>query len=331
MAESERVLGVRLQVCSPGVRKSAIRRVERGPGGTLRRLGHSRTALVGLAIVGLFAVLAVTAPVVAPNDPTAINPAQRLEGPSLRFPLGTDHVGRCLLSRLLYGSRWSLGSAALALLMIMTIGVTIGALSGYYGGPLDAVLMRVVDALLAIPGLFLALAIIGMLGPGMSTVMAGIVSVWWVGYARIVRGVVLSLRERRFVEAARALGARDGHIIAHHILPNVLPLVIILATLGLGELVLAISGLNFLGLGAQPPTPEWGAMLNDGRPFLITAPQLMIYPGMAISLAVIGFNLLGDGLRDLLDPHLAQPRQSGEFGSGLYHPSFDCLDTLGMG
>ena len=258
----------------------------------------------GLAIVALFAVAAALAPVLAPHSPTAVNPVQRLQGPSLSHPLGTDNLGRDVLSRLMLGSRWSLGTAGVATLLIMTIGVAAGALSGYYGGRLDNVLMRIVDLLLAFPGLVLALAIAGTLGPGIVNVMIGLVSISWVGYARVVRGLVLSVRERPFVEAARCLGARDRRIIVRHVLPNVVPPVIVLATLEMGGLILAISGLSFLGLGAQPPTPEWGAMLNDGRPFLITAPQLMIYPGAAISLVVIGFNLLGDGLRDALDPRL---------------------------
>ncbi|HEX2249952.1 MAG TPA: ABC transporter permease subunit, partial [Gemmatimonadales bacterium] len=182
--------------------------------------------------------------------------------------------------------------------------------AGYYGRLLDEFLMRIVDVLLAFPSLVLALAIAGTLGPGIVNVMIGLICVWWVSYARIVRGMVLALRERHFIEAARCLGAGDGRIILRHIMPNILPSVVILATLEMGELILAISALNFLGLGAQPPTPEWGAMLSDGRPFLLAAPQLMIYPGLAISAAAVGFNLLGDGLRDVLDPHL-HPRARG--------------------
>jgi peptide/nickel transport system permease protein len=267
-----------------------------------RRFFRDRLALVGLAIVTLFVALSVSAPLLAPYDPTAAHPARRLEGPSLAHPLGTDHLGRDVLSRLLFGARWSLGTAALAMGLVMTIGVSVGALSGYYGGVLDDLLMRVVDTLLAFPHLVLALAIVGTLGPGIVNVMIGLVAIWWVDYARIVRGLVLGIRERPYVEAARCVGASDRRVILRHILPNVLPPVVVLATLEMGSLILALSGLNFLGLGAQPPTPEWGAMLNDGRAFLLGAPQLMVYPGVAISLVVIGFNLLGDGLRDVLDP-----------------------------
>jgi peptide/nickel transport system permease protein len=262
------------------------------------------TAWLGCALVVGFAVVAVGAPVFAPNDPTALHPAQALAGPSPQFPLGTDNLGRCVLSRLLYGSRLSLGTTALAAALIMTIGITLGALSGYFGGFLGGLLMRIVDVLLAFPSLVVALAIAGVLGPSVVNAMLGLVCVWWVGYARVVRGLVLSVRARPYIEAARAIGAGHARILWRHILPNVVPPVIVLVTLEMGQLILAMAGLNFLGLGAQPPTPEWGAMLNEGRPFLQTAPQLMIYPGLAISLAGLGFNLLGDGLRDALDPRL---------------------------
>jgi len=245
---------------------------------------------------------AILAPVLTRFDPATANPVQRLEGPSVVHLLGTDNLGRDVLSRLLFGSRWSLGTAGLATLLIMTIGVSVGAVAGYYGGWLDDIVVLVVDVLLAFPSLVLALAIVGTLGPGIVNVMLGLVSVWWVGYARVVRGLVMSTRQRQYVEAARSLGAPDRRIIVRHVLPNVLPPVMVLATLEMGGLILAISGLSFLGLGAQPPTPEWGAMLNDGRAFLQSAPQLMVYPGVAISLVVVGFNLLGDGLRDVLDP-----------------------------
>lgn len=186
----------------------------------------------------------------------------------------------------------------------MTIGVALRTISGYYGGLVDSIVMRVVDVLLAFPSLVVALALAGTLGPSVGNAMLGLVSVWWVGYARVVRGLVLSVRERVYVEAARVLGASNSRILRRHVLPNVVPPVIVLATLKMGQLILAIAALNFLGLGAQPPAPEWGAILNEGRPYLQTASALMIYPGLAISLVVPGFNLLGDGLRDLLDPRL---------------------------
>lgn len=272
--------------------------------GLLRRLMRDRTAIAGLVIVVVLFGLAILAPLIAPHNPATQYSAERLGAPSLNFPLGTDHLGRCLLSRLLFGSRLSLASAGLASLLILAIGISVGALAGYAGGWVDTVIMRVVDLILGFPLLVLALAITGMIGIGMTSVLVGIVSVWWASYARIVRGLVLSLRERPFIEAARAVGVTPVRIITRHVLPNIIAPVIVLATLEIGGLILAISGLNFLGLGVQPPTPEWGAMLNDGRPFLRSAPQLMIYPGLIISMCVLGFNLLGDGLRDALDPRL---------------------------
>ncbi len=261
-----------------------------------------RLASLGLGLVTLFVVAALAAPILATHDPGVIDAVRRLEGPSQTHLLGTDDLGRDLFSRLLYGSRWSLGTVAISTVLIMTIGVAVGAAAGYFGGVADEVLMRVVDVLLAFPSLLLALAIAGIIGPGVTSVIAALVSVWWASYARIVRGMVLSLREREFITAARGLGASNPRIVVHHILPNILAPVAILATIEMGELILAVAALGFLGLGAQPPASEWGAMVNDARPFLLSSPGLMIYPGMAISLAVIGFNLLGDGLRDTLDP-----------------------------
>lgn len=257
---------------------------------------------VGLGIVVVFAVVALLAPWIAPHDPALIDATNGFAPPGAAHWLGTDNLGRDLLSRLMFGARWSLGIVLVATLVIMSAGIAIGVAAGYAGGVLDAVLMRFVDAILSVPSLLLGLAIVGTLGPGIRSLMIGLASIWWVGYARVVRGLVLSLRERTFVDSARAIGATDRRIIARHILPSILPAVAVLASLEMGELVLAISGLSFLGLGAQPPTPEWGAMLNDGRAFFFTAPQLMLYPGLTISVAVMGFNLLGDGLRDALDP-----------------------------
>ena len=266
------------------------------------RTGMRPSTRVGLGIVVAFAVVALLAPWIAPHDPALVDATNGFAPPGAAHWLGTDNLGRDLLSRLMFASRWSLGIVLVATLVIMSAGVAIGVAAGYAGGVLDGVLMRLVDAILSVPSLLLGLAIVGTLGPGIGSLMIGLASIWWVGYARVVRGLVLSLRERTFVDSARAIGATDRRIIARHILPSILPAVAVLASLEMGELVLAISGLSFLGLGAQPPTPEWGAMLNDGRTFFFTAPQLMLYPGLTISVAVMGFNLLGDGLRDALDP-----------------------------
>lgn len=274
----------------------------------MRRLANDRLSLAGLVIVGLLGVVVLAAPWLAPHDPNSIDAANRLSMPSLEHPLGTDVIGRDLLSRLLVGARWSLGAAAFVTVCVLAIGVVVGTTSGYYGGILDAVAMRVVDALLAFPALLLTLAIVGMIGPGLGSVVA----VTWADYARIARGAVLAVREREYVEAARSIGARDRRLLLRHIAAGILSPVVVLATLEMGQLVLALAGLSFLGLGAQPHTPEWGAMLNDGRLYFLTAPQLMIYPGIAISIAVLGLNLLGDGLRDLLDPRLGNTRNAPE-------------------
>ena len=262
--------------------------------------------VLGLAIVVLAVTAAIAAPVLAPHDPTDVSLEDRLLSPDRDFLLGTDHLGRDELSRLLYGARTTLRTAGVVLTVVFAIALTVGTLSGYYGGWLDTLLMSLVDLLLAFPGLILAVAIAGTLGPSLINVMIAMTAVWWAGYARLVRGMVLSIRHREFVEAARAVGASDKRIMVFHIWRNILGPVVVLATLDMGWIILGISGLSFLGLGAQPPTPEWGAMLNDGRPFLQTAPRMMLYPGAAIFLVVLGFNLLGDGLRDLLDPTVSR-------------------------
>jgi peptide/nickel transport system permease protein len=275
----------------------------------LGRLRRNRLALAGAVLVLVFLFAAVGAPLLAPHDPAAAEAARRLQAPSLAHLLGTDHLGRDILSRLLYGARWSLGTSVFAMAVIVAIGVAVGTIAGYFGGLVDGLLMRVVDVVLAFPALILALALAGTLGPGLGSIVLALICVWWAGYARMVRGLVLSLRERHFVEAARALGLSHARIMLRHLLPNILSPVLVLATLEIGELILVLAALNFLGLGVEPPAPEWGVMINDARPYLLTAPRLMFYPGAAISLLVIGFNLLGDGLRDAMDPHMIpEPR-----------------------
>jgi peptide/nickel transport system permease protein len=275
----------------------------------LRRFLSDRLAAVGLVIVLLLGLAAVLAPVLAPHDPTAIDATRSLEAASGDHPLGTDELGRDVLSRLLFGARWSLGIATLATLVVMVVGTAVGMVAGYFGGWVDALIMRVVDSLLALPSLVLYLAIIGTLGPGLRNVFIALVSISWASYARVMRGMVLSIRERTFVRAARSLGAGDGRIMTRHVLPNVVSPVVVLGSLQLGGTILGLAALGFFGLGAQPPTPEWGTMINQGRLFLQTNPGLMVYPGIAISLAVLGFNLMGDGLRDVLDPQLARTRR----------------------
>ena len=274
-----------------------------------RELRNNKLALFGVIIIFLLIFIAIFAPFIAPHDPVDQELKKRLSSPSIEYPLGTDHLGRCILSRLIYGARISLPIAMTVIGITFAIGVTIGAISGYLGGVTDEIIMRIVDVLLTFPGLILALAIIAALGPGIFNAGIALVVVGWAGYTRIVRGSVLSVKEKEFVEGVRALGATDFYILARHILPNVIAPVIPLAMLGIGYVILAVAGLSFLGLGAQPPMPEWGAMLNDGRAFMRSAPHLMIFPGLAIMVTVLAFNLLGDGLRDALDPR-ARMRKS---------------------
>lgn len=269
---------------------------------TIRAVLQDRSAVVGLTILVVVSLAAIGADVIAPYDPTELDPTANLAGPSSDHWLGTDNLGRDLLSRVIHGARWTLGAAALAATGIVVLGVTVGLLAGYFGGLLDDLLMRLVDVLLAFPSIILALAIVGMLGPSLTNVLIGMVAVWWVDYARVVRGLTLRVVQNDYVLAAHCCGCGRPRMLLRHVLPNVIPPVIVLATLELGALMLAIAGLSFLGLGAQPPTPEWGTMLSDGRLFFLNAPQLMMYPGIAITLVVLGCNLLGDGLRDALDP-----------------------------
>jgi peptide/nickel transport system permease protein len=269
----------------------------------VRRLLRDRSAVAGLIILSLLAIAAVAAPVLAPYSPIEPHYESALQGPSREFLLGTDGLGRDELSRLLFGARISLASVTVAAVAITLLGVAIGLVSGFYGGVVDGGIQRVIDVLLAFPSLVLALAIVGVLGPSIRSVLIAVVAVHWVSYARLVRGMVLSARNQPYVESAVALGSRSWRLMFREILPNVVPPVVILATLEMGGLLLSISALSFLGLGAQPPTPEWGTMLNQARPFFQSHPYLMIAPGMAITLTVLAFNLLGDGLRDALDPN----------------------------
>lgn len=267
-----------------------------------RRLVRDRLTFLGLIFLLGLTLMAVSAPMIAGADPIAIDPANKNQPPSRDFPLGTDNLGRSIWARIVYGARITLSMASLAMAAILTIGVTVGTLAGIYGGWVDDLLMRIVDILLAFPTLILALAIAGMLGPSLSNVLIALVVVGWVSYARVVRGMVLSIKEKEYVESARALGGSQTWLAVRHIVPNVISPVVVLASLDMGNLLLSISAFSFLGLGAQAPTPEWGRMLDDARPFIQTQPQLMLYPGLAVFFTVLAFNLVGDGLRDAVDP-----------------------------
>lgn len=277
---------------------------ERSRSGLARVLRQDPQAVVAVVLLTGFAIASVAAPWVAPHDPLALDVRSRLLGSGREHLLGTDQLGRDVLSRIVFGARWSLGAALVVTTIVTLIGVAVGAACGYARGFLDASVVWVIDALLAFPSLLLALAVIAVLGPGLTGVLVALVAVGWAGYARMVRSMVLSLRERDYVLASRAAGARTTRILRRHLLPNIVSPVVVLASLELGQLILALAGLSFLGLGVQSPTPEWGSMVNEGRPYLLAKPELMIYPGLAISVVVICCNILGDRLRDVLDPRL---------------------------
>jgi peptide/nickel transport system permease protein len=264
----------------------------------LRNFAFTLGAVLTIALI----VVALAAPLLAPFDPDAQDTSRRLEPPSRQHVLGLDDLGRDVLSRIVFGARVSLRVGFSVVVIGSLIGVTLGAIAGYFGGAWDTVIMRICDILLAFPGILLAIALVAVLGPSLNNVILALAVINWVGYARLTRGQVLKIREMEYVTAAKALGARSPRVIVHHVLPNVINPVIVMATLGLAGAILAEAALSFLGLGVQPPTPSWGAMLTSGRQYLGIANHLAIFPGIAIMLAVMGLNFLGDGLIDALDP-----------------------------
>jgi peptide/nickel transport system permease protein len=264
---------------------------------------------LSIFIIAALLLLAITAPWITPHDPENAQPQLRLKDPGGEYPLGTDHLGRCIFSRVIFGIRISLFIGLIVVLLSALIGTILGGMAGYFGGVLDEAIMRVVDAFLSFPSIFLALAVIGFLGSGLSNLMLSIILVEWTGYARLVRSEVLSLQGREFLEAAKSLGASDLYIMSRHILPNILPSVLVMATLSVGYAILGAASLSFLGLGVQPPTPEWGSMMNDARPFIRSHPLMMVFPGTAITVTVLAFHLLGDGIREKLNPRSEVDKQ----------------------
>jgi peptide/nickel transport system permease protein len=265
---------------------------------------------VGAAIVLVAVLAAVVGPWLVPFDPAAQELALRLAGPSAEHWFGLDELGRDIFARVLSGARISLLVGLVVVGVSATIGVAMGSVAGYFGGRIDEAISRLIDILLAFPGLLLAIAMVAVLGPSLTNVVLALSMIGWVGYARLVRGQVLRARELDFVDAARALGATAPRILSRHVIPTALPAVTVQATLGMGGAILAEAALSFLGLGVQPPTPSWGTMLNYGRGHLLDAPHLTVFPGIAIALLVLGFNFLGDGLRDALDPATRAPQKS---------------------
>jgi peptide/nickel transport system permease protein len=269
-----------------------------------RRLARSPNLVVGAAILGLVVGAAIFAPVIAPHSPIDQAFTDQLRPPSPPHLFGTDEFGRDVFSRVLYGARIALVIGVLADGIAAAFGVVLGVLSGYLGGRVDAVVMRSVDVMLAFPYLLLAMVVVTILGPSLTNAMIAIGIVYTPQFARLVRAAVLAIKEQEFVEAAGAVGAGVGRVLVRHVLPNILSPIIVMATLTVGFTIVETAGLSFLGLGASPPTPEWGSMLATGRSFMLTAPWIATFPGLAILFTVVGFNLMGDGLRDLLDPRL---------------------------
>jgi len=260
------------------------------------------TRRIGFAIVALTAIAAVAGPSLVPYDAAAQDLPQRLLGPSWQHPFGLDELGRDILARLLIGARISLMVGLAVVSISATMGTMVGAVAGYAGGWLDNALGRIMDVLLAFPGILLAIALVAVLGPSLTHVVLALVLIGWVSYARLVRGQVLKVRELDYVQAARAVGAPVGRVIVRHVIPATLSSVAVQATLGMAGAIIAEASLSFLGLGVQPPTPSWGTMLDAGRSHLFDAPHLTVMPGLAIALLVLGFNFAGDALRDRFDP-----------------------------
>ncbi|MDR7555392.1 MAG: ABC transporter permease [Armatimonadota bacterium] len=278
------------------------------PAGTLTRvwkmLRRHRLAAAGLVVVGLLVGSAIFADLVAPYPPLQIAMPERLQPPSLRHPLGTDDFGRDVLSRIIHGSRISLQVGAIAVGIALSVGVVLGITAGYVGGRTDSLIMRAMDVVLAFPAILLAIAIMAILGPGTVNVMIAIGIVYIPIFARVVRASTLQVKAQEYVEAARALGASDGRVVLRHVLPGTIDTAVVQASLSLAFAILAEAALSFLGLGTQPPTPSWGAMLAQGREWIERAPWLTLFPGAAIFVTVLALNVIGDGLRDALDPRL---------------------------
>jgi len=280
----------------------AVRPSARRP--LLRKLWRRPPVIAAMVMLVIFIILALAAPLFAPHDPTALIPGAVMRPPSWQYLFGTDELGRDVLSRVIHGARISLQIGVFTISIALALGTLVGITAGFYGGLVDGMLMAVMEVLLAFPQILLAMAIVAMLGPSLTNAMIAVGLSAVPVYARTARGTTLSVRSMDFVEAARAVGAGDGRILLRHVLPNMISPVVVLATAGVGIAILIAAGLSYLGLGAQPPTPEWGAMLSESRAYLRNAWWMATFPGLAITVVVVSLNLCGDWLRDLLDPRL---------------------------
>jgi peptide/nickel transport system permease protein len=294
-----------VETAAPALAVPAPRQQPRGNAARAwSQLRRNRAALVGLVIVAILVFTAIFAPFLAPYNPYTVALDQRLQPPGGAHLLGTDELGRDIVSRLIYGARVALWVGIVTVVLAGALGISGGLVAGYLGGSWDAVIMRLVDVFLAFPVIILAIAIVAVRGPGLTNVLIALALVYWTSYARVSRGTVLLLREEEYTWAARTLGASPTRIMVRHLLPNAIAPLVVLASLGMGNAILAEAALSFLGLGIQPPEASWGSMLNTGMQFLRDASFLSTFPGLAIFVTVLGFNLLGDGLRDALDPRM---------------------------
>ena len=279
-------------------KKKAETLLEQNGNLSLSSIIRQRKTKIGLAIAIIFILIAIFAPLIAPNDPTLVDVTVKLQNPSLKYPFGTDQLGRCVFSRVVFGSRYSLFYSFTVLAITLIIGLPIGMVSGYVGGKWDTAIMRVIDIFLAMPSFIIVLAIAGSFGTSGKNLILAMSMSYWANYARVSRALTLKIKGESYFQALKAGGLSHTRIIFKHVLRNIMPSIIALATVEIGTIILAIAGFSFIGLGVKPPTPEWGIMLSESRPFIQTFPQLMMYPGLTIMLIVFGVNILGEGVQD---------------------------------
>jgi peptide/nickel transport system permease protein len=268
----------------------------------VKKILRDKKGIIGLVILAILFITALFASVLAPHDPYEQHIERRLERPALEFPMGTDYLGRCVLSRIIFGTRLSFKIALIIVGTQVLTGIFFGAVAGYFGGFTDELIMRLVDILMALPALVLALVLAGILGPGLAGITVAMCLTGWTEYARMIRGEILALKEKEFVKGARVSGFSDVYILIRHVIPNALAPIIALATLSTGFVILLVAAFSFIGLGAQPPIADWGTMLNEGRAYMRLAPHLTIFPGVVVTATTLAFNLVGDAMRDAMDP-----------------------------